>query len=156
MFYQIDWPLFMMLMYMPRPILLPFFPKVPQKSSTGESTMTSGIKTTPQMCILVNCDHVGHFSQNRDKYCCLYVFSLSFSPTFRCLPLIMWKLCGVKAALVYFMSQTVLRINAIKKRKVIASLPYNFQLVGMSYSSELLVHTKSPSLKGIQNRRWHP
>ena len=121
-----------MLVYMSRGILLPFFLKVPQKSSTGESTMTSGIKTTPQMCILVNCDHVGHFSQNRDKYCCSYGFSLSFSATFRCLPFSMWKLCGVKATLVYFVSKTVLRIHTMKRTKVLKSLPYNLRLVEIS------------------------
>ena len=117
---------------MSRGILLPFFLKVPQKSSTGESTITSGIKTTLQMYILVDCDHVGHFSQNRDKYCCSYGFSLSFSPTFRCLPLNMWKIRGVKATLVYFTSKTVPRIDTIKMTEVFKYLPYNLQLVEIS------------------------
>ena len=132
MSYRIDWPLFMMLVDMPTAWLLPFFLKVPQKSSTGESTITSGIKTTLQSHILVNCDHVGHFSQNRDQSRKLYGFSLSFGTTFRYMSLSMWKFCGVKATLVYFMSKTVPRIHTTKRTKVLTSLPYNLQLVETS------------------------
>ena len=109
---------------------------MPQKSTTGESTITSGVKTTVQMYKLVNCDHIGHFSQNRDKYCCSFGFSLSFGPTFICLPLSMPKLCGAKATLVNFTSQTVPRIHKIKRTYEIASLAYNFQLIGISYPSD--------------------
>ena len=114
---------------MPTAWLLPFFLKVPQKSSTGESTIISGIKTTLQSHILVNCDHVGHFSQNRDQSRKFYGFSLSFSTTFRYMSLSMWKFCGVKATLVYFMSETVPRFHMIESTKIFTSLPYNLLLV---------------------------
>ena len=117
---------------MPIAWLLPFFLKVPQKSSTGESTIISGIKTTLQSHILVNCDHVGHFSQNRDQSRCLYDFCPSFSAFFKCLSLSMWKFCGVKATLVYFTSKTVPRIDTIKMTEVFKYLPYNLQLVEIS------------------------
>ena len=132
MFYRSDWPLFMMLVCMPRARLLPFFVKMPQKSFAGENTITSGIKITLQRHILVNCDHIGHFSKIRDKSRCLYGLSLSFSANFRSMSVSVWKIGGVKATLVYFMPKTVPRIHTIKRTKVLASLSYNLSLVRIS------------------------
>ena len=73
-YYVGDRPLFVILMHMPGAWLSPFRKKVPQKSSRGESTIDSGIRTTFCGWKVVDFDHVGHFSQNRRKSLCMFVW----------------------------------------------------------------------------------